>query len=262
MEYDGTGYAGWQRQPARPSVQAALEQAASRLFDAPTRVTGAGRTDAGVHALGQVAHLVTESGLPVERIRSGLNALLPPDIVVRAVEEAPPGFHARRDARWRVYGYLVLARPLPSAVLHRYAHHIPEPLDVDAMQAAAAGLVGRHDFAAFRVGGTPTRTTECTVAALTVARHGSFVVFVVVADRFLRQMVRRMVATLLGVGRGALPVHGVGALLAARDPARIPPAVPPGGLYLLAVSYAPARPGAGLADTPPGGPPRSAGPML
>jgi tRNA pseudouridine38-40 synthase len=262
VEYDGSGYAGWQRQPAAPSVQAALERAASRLFGALTRVTGAGRTDAGVHALGQVAHLVTESRLPVERVRAGLNALLPPDIVVRAVDEAPPGFHARRDARWRAYGYLVLARPLPSAMLRRYAYHVAEPLDVDAMRTASAALIGRHDFAAFRVSGTATRTAACTVAQLTVVRCGSFVVFTVVADRFLRQMVRRMVATLIQVGRGALPVDAVGALLAARDPARVPPAAPPGGLYLLGVSYEPAQPDAGRTGAPPPGWPREAEPML
>jgi tRNA pseudouridine38-40 synthase len=262
VEYDGTAYAGWQRQPAAPTVQAVLERAASRLFAAPTRVVGAGRTDAGVHALGQVAHLVTASRLPAERIHSGLNALLPPDVVVRAVDEAPPGFHARRDARWRVYGYLVLARPLPSALLRRYAHHVPEPLDLDAMQAAATALVGRHDFAAFRVAGTATRTTECTVTEVAVSRRGAFVVITVVADRFLRQMVRRMVATLLQVGRGALPPGAVGALLAAGDPARVPPAAPPGGLYLLGVSYQEAPPGAGARGAPPGGASRAPGAML
>ncbi len=262
VEYDGTNYAGWQRQRAAPTVQAVLEGAASRLFNAPTRVVGAGRTDAGVHALGQVAHLVTASRLSAERIRAGLNALLPPDVVVRAVDDAPPGFHARRDARWRAYGYLVLARPLPSALLRRYAYHVPEPLDLEAMAAAATALVGRHDFRAFRVAGTTTRTTECTVTEVTVTRRGTFVVVTIVADRFLRQMVRRIVATLVQVGRGALPAGAVGTLLAAGDPARVPPAAPPGGLYLLGVSYQPAPPGAGAHRAPPDGASRRGGAML
>ncbi|MCL6553296.1 MAG: tRNA pseudouridine(38-40) synthase TruA [Firmicutes bacterium] len=261
IAYDGTHFAGWQRQRRARTVQAVLESAIEQVTGRRAAMRASGRTDAGVHALGQVAHLVTASRLPAERIHSGLNALLPPDVVVRAVDEAPPGFHARRDARWRAYGYLILARPLPSALLRRYAHHVPEPLDLDAMQAAATALVGRHDFAAFRVAGTATRTTECTVTEVAVSRRGAFVVITVVADRFLRQMVRRMVATLLQVGRGALPPGAVGALLAAGDPARVPPAAPPGGLYLLGVSYQAAPPGAGTRDAPPGAS-RTPGAML
>ncbi len=166
IEYDGTHYAGWQRQPAAPSIQAALEDAATALFQAPCRIVGAGRTDAGVHALGQVAHVATTSGLSVARIRDGLNALLPADIVVRDVGEAAPGFHARRDARLRIYRYVVLARPRPSALLRRYAHHVAETLDLESMRVATAHLEGRHDFAAFRVTGTSTASTVCAVRAL------------------------------------------------------------------------------------------------
>jgi tRNA pseudouridine38-40 synthase len=237
LEYDGTRYAGWQRQPRAPSIQATLEDAAARLLQAPHRVVGAGRTDAGVHALGQVAHLATSSTLAPDRIRDGLNALTPPDIVVRGVEEAPAGFHARRDARLRVYRYAVLARARPSALLRHYTHHVASPLDLDAMKAGAASLTGRHDFTAFRVSGTATASTTCTIATLRVERRGDFLLITVAADRFLRQMVRRIVGTLLRVGHGALPPAEVAAILAAQDNRRAGPAVPACGLYLVRVQY-------------------------
>ncbi len=237
LEYDGTRYAGWQRQPHAPSIQAALEDAATSLLQAPHRVVGAGRTDAGVHALGQVAHLTTSSGLPPERIRDGLNALTPPDIVVRGVTEAPPAFHARRDARLRIYRYVVLTRGQPSALLRHYAHHVAGPLDLEAMKAGAAPLMGRHDFTAFRVSGTATASTTCTVVALRLERRDDFLLFTVAADRFLRQMVRRIVGTLLHVGRDARPPDDVAAILHSRDNQRAGPAAPAHGLYLVRVLY-------------------------
>jgi len=137
LEYDGTRYAGWQRQPNAPSIQATLEDGAASLLQAPHRIVGAGRTDAGVHALGQVAHLTTSSSLLPERIRDGLNALTPPDIVVRDVAEAPPAFHARRDARLRIYRYVVLTRPQPSAKTGRS----PCSLMVGPACLACCGLI-------------------------------------------------------------------------------------------------------------------------
>ncbi len=237
LEYDGTRYAGWQRQPNAPSIQATLEDGAASLLQAPHRIVGAGRTDAGVHALGQVAHLTTSSSLPPERIRDGLNALTPPDIVVRDVSEAPPAFHARRDARLRIYRYVVLTRPQPSALLRHYAHHVTGPLDLEAMRAGARALEGRHDFAAFRVTGTATASTMCAVRALRADRRDDFLLFTVAADRFLRQMVRRIVGTLLQVGRGAWPPGDVAAILASGDNQRAGPAAPAHGLYLVRVLY-------------------------
>lgn len=241
VEYDGTGYAGWQRQPGTPTVQAALEEALAVLVQAPCRIVGAGRTDAGVHALGQVAHTSAASGLPAARIRDGLNALLPPDIAVSHVSEAADDFHARRDARLRVYRYAVLARPLPSALLRRYAWHIPDPLDVGAMQAAGTVLVGRYDFAAFRVTGTPTVSTVCQVRALRVQARGSLLVVTVAADRFLRQMVRRIVGTLVLVGRGAMSPAAAEALAAGRASHPAGPPAPAHGLFLVRVVYPPGR---------------------
>ncbi len=241
LEYDGTAYAGWQRQPSAPTIQAALEAALASLLQSPCPVVGAGRTDAGVHAFGQVAHCDTGSALPPGRIRDALNALLPRDIVVRDVVAVAPDFHARRDARLRIYRYALLVRPRPSALLRRYAHHVAGPLDLDAMQAAAALLAGRHDFAAFRVAGTATLSTICTVRVARLERRGDLVIVTVAADRFLRQMVRRIVGTLLAVGRGSLAPGAVAAMLKRMDHEHAGAAAPPNGLYLVRVVYAPDR---------------------
>jgi len=241
LEYDGTAYAGWQRQPNVPTIQAAVEEALASLVQAPCPVVGAGRTDAGVHALGQVAHFTTASALPLDRIHNGLNALLPHDIVVRHAAEVAPDFHARRDARLRVYRYAVLARPRPSALLRRYAYHVAGSLNLEAMQAGAGALIGQHDFAAFRVTGTSTRSTVCTVRAARLERRKDLVIVTVAADRFLRQMVRRIVGTLLAIGRGALPPEAIGQILASKDNQQAGPPAPAHGLYLARVVYTPDR---------------------
>lgn len=237
IEYDGTRYAGWQRQPAAPTIQAALEDAAASLFGAPCRVVGAGRTDAGVHALGQVAHAATTTRLAPDRMRDALNALLPGDIVVRDVAVAAPTFHARRDARLRIYRYVVLTRPRPSALLRGYAHHVAAPLALAAIRAGAAHVEGRHTFDAFRASGTAVASTVCAVQALQIERRDDLLIFTVAADRFLRQMVRRIVGTLLRVGRGRLGPDAVGAILRSGDPQRAGPAAPAHGLYLVRVVY-------------------------
>ena len=238
LEYDGTHYAGWQRQPAAASIQGAVEGAAATLFQVATRVTGAGRTDAGVHALGQVAHLSTASALSTGRILDGLNALLPDDIVVKDVAEAAAAFHARRDARHRVYAYAILNRPQPSALLRHYAWHVPDRLDLDAMRSAATRFEGHQDFAAVRVTGTTTATTLCTVSSVGIDESDRGTVMVTIAaDRFLRQMVRMIVGTLVRVGRGALSADAVVPILASRNNQRTGPAAPAHGLYLVRVLY-------------------------
>jgi tRNA pseudouridine38-40 synthase len=238
LEYDGTAYAGWQRQPSAPTIQGVLENTLASLVQASCPVVGAGRTDAGVHALGQVAHFATSSALPPGRMRDALNALLPSDIVVREAVEVVPDFHARRDARLRVYRYALLLRPRRSTLLRRYAHHVAVPLDLESMQAGAAALAGRHDFAAYRVTGTSTASMVCTVRAIRVERRGDLGILTIASDRFLRQMVRRIVGTLLMVGRGALSPEAVPAILQSRDNQRAGPPAPAHGLYLVRVVYA------------------------
>lgn len=242
VEYDGTGYCGWQRQRGsasrgRPSVQATLEATLRAITGAPAEVVGAGRTDAGVHALGQAAHFTTASRIPTERWPAALNAHLPPDIRILEAADAPPGFHARFDAVSRTYRYEILNRPAPSALLRCRAYHVPEPLDVGAMQRALEPLVGRHDFTAYRGTGSPSRTAICTIMAAECARAGSRLRVTITADRFLRHMVRMIVGTLVRVGAGRLPVDAPGAFLPDRDSQRTGPTAPAHGLYLVRVEY-------------------------
>ncbi|HLW48610.1 MAG TPA: tRNA pseudouridine(38-40) synthase TruA [bacterium] len=251
VEYDGAGYCGWQRQRGSaaggpPSVQATLERAVAEVAGEPVTVTGAGRTDAGVHALGQVASLVTTSRIPAARFPAALNAHLPPDVRAVAAEDVPEGFHARYDAVARTYWYEILNRPGPPALLRGLAHHIPEPLDVEAMRRAAAPLVGRHDFVAYRGVGSPTRTTVCRVEALTVgtadggapaAGPEARLRIAITADRFLRHMVRIIAGTLVRVGLGRLPAEAPEAFLADPDNRRTGPTAPPHGLYLVRIDY-------------------------
>ncbi len=237
LEYDGTDFAGWQRQPEARTVQAVLEETLAALTQAPCPVVGAGRTDAGVHALGQVGHFSTTGGMPAGRMREALNAMLPDDIVVREAAEVGPAFHARYSARLRTYRYALLVRRRPSALLRRYALHVPEPLDLAAMRAAGAAFEGEHDFAAFRVAGTRTASTVCTLRDLRIDDTDDFTVVTVRADRFLRQMARRIVGTLLQVGRGRLPPGEAAAILRSGDGGRAGPPAPAHGLYLAGVAY-------------------------
>ena len=237
LEYDGTHFVGWQRQAHGRSVQAEVERAVEALTQAPARVVAAGRTDAGVHALGQVAHFRTASVLPIDRVIAGLNALLPPDVSVREAADAQPDFHARRDARFRVYRYAILRRPTPSALLRPYVHHAWGPLDLDAMRAALARLAGDHDFRAFRALGTPTKTSRCALLLAELTEREDLLFLTFGADRFLRHMVRMIVGTILRVGRGTLTPQDVAALLEHGGDGVGGPAAPPQGLYLIAVGY-------------------------
>ncbi len=243
VAYDGTRYAGWQRQPKAPSIQGELERAVAQVTGEATRVVGAGRTDAGVHALAQVAHFRTSSSLPADRFVGALNHYLPPDIAVRCAVDAPEGFHARRDARWRAYRYLIWNRPGRNPLLLHRALFWEGTLDLDAMREAASYLVGEHDFAALCATGSNPRTTRCTLYRLEVRQHGPFVVVDAVADRFLRHMVRMIVGTLLEVGSGKRAPASMADLLASRDRQLAGPVVDPGGLYLVRVGYTEFRTG-------------------
>lgn len=239
VEYDGTGYHGMQRQTEMPTIAGELERALSTLFGHPVRIVAAGRTDAGVHAVGQVVSFTTTAPFDLARLPIAASAMLRSAriAVVKAVER-PLSFSARHDALARTYRYRILNRAAPSPLLARRAFHVRAPLDVSAMRAAASALVGVHDFLSFCATAPPRGGTVRTLTQLVVERDGDLVETWLTADGFLHQMVRIVVGTLVDVGRGRLAPGDVGSILAARrrDAARF--TAPAHGLFLERVHYA------------------------
>jgi tRNA pseudouridine38-40 synthase len=238
LEYDGADFAGFQRQRGgRPTIQGELERAIEEIVGQPTTIVGAGRTDAGVHATGQVASFTTESRLGPEQWMGALNARLPHAISVREVWDPGDGFHARFSATSRSYRYTIVNRRPRPAVGRQYRWHVPQALDEVAMATGLAMLLGKHDFASFAGSSPDTRTTVRTLIHASCARVDDEIVVEVTADAFLPHMVRNVVGTLAEVGRGALPPDALSDILAARDRRKAGPTAPPHGLCLVAVNY-------------------------
>lgn len=240
LEYDGTGFEGWQAQPhGHRTVQGVLEEALARVTGAKDpRVTGAGRTDAGVHAEGQVAGVELETELAAERLGRALNGVLPDDLAVAACEPAPEGFHARYDARSKLYRYRIWNGAARSPLRAAHSHWVASRLDLAAMREAAAPLVGRHDFASFQAAGSDVRSSERSLTRLDVAGEPRGEIDLWVAgDGFLRQMVRILAGTLVEVGLGRTPAAAVSEILAARDRTRAGRTAPARGLTLVRVDY-------------------------
>jgi len=241
LAYDGTDYAGWQVQPNGTAVQEVVERAIERIFGVKARVHGSGRTDAGVHALAQVAHFQipeAHATIPLKNLRRALNDALPPDVRVLKVEQAPSSFHARYSAHEKTYRYQIYCGEVMDPFLRRWATHSPRPLDVAAMRRAARVLVGRHDFAAFSA--NPKREQESTVRTLkrlSVARRGAMVTITATADGFLYKMVRSLAGALLKVGAGKLTVEDIRRILASKQRTALVETAPPQGLCLVKVRY-------------------------
>lgn len=246
LEYDGTGFHGFQRQPRLRTVQGVLEEGFSRALREPIKVIGAGRTDAGVHALGQVANFRTTRPVPMERLAGVLNGALPRDVRVQGCEEVEEEFHARRCARSRTYVYTVIERTSPSPLLGRYALVVPETLVLGRMTAAAGSLVGKHDFRAFQASGSEAGSPVRTLFRLDCRRRARRTSITAEADSFLYQMVRLIVSGLLAVGREEMEPGALATALASGErPAAGRRPAPACGLCLLQVSYGPAPRGAG-----------------
>ena len=238
ISYSGTRYHGWQVQPRGATVQGALESCLSRITNTSVRLHGAGRTDAGVHALGQVAHFDTASCIATSSLVRGLNRMLSDDIAVRRAVDVPAGFHARYDAAGKTYVYQIHSHGVPSALHAPYAWHVPQGLDVPAMQKAARVLLGRHDFSAFR--GTTRYDTRRPVRflyRLSLRKRSTRLLFVLSANGFLYRMARNIVGTLVAVGRGAVPAEAVAGILQAGHRQLAGPTAPAQGLFLAHVSY-------------------------
>lgn len=237
LEYDGTAYHGWQVQPNARTIQEVFESVLDRIHKRRTKATAAGRTDAGVHARGQVVHFETALGMDALAWRRALNALLPGDVVVLGADFPPVGFHARKSAVSKTYSYTILNASVPSAFLRDTAWLIPFPLDAGRMMEGARFLIGRHDFSSFRSSTCTARHPVRTLSRVDISRAEDLVRVTVEGDGFLKQMVRSIVGTLVEVGRGAIPPEAVASILEGRRRALAGPTAPARGLCLERVEY-------------------------
>ncbi len=237
LEYDGTAYAGWQRQPDQPTIQESVETAIEGVTQLKVPVIGAGRTDAGVHALGQVASFRIDRTMTPREWTRALNAHLPATIAVHSAALMPDTFHARYSAKGKLYEYRLVNQESRPAVDRQYCWHVHKPLDDAAMNQAALSLVGSHDFSSFQTQPTDNDDPTCHMEHLTVYRQGNTLRIEAYADRFLKQMVRSIVGTLVEVGLGARPPQSLTGILRARDRSAAGKTAPPQGLFLLRVDY-------------------------
>ena len=237
VAYDGTDYYGWQFQPGVPTVQGRLEEILGRILNQPIRVHGSGRTDAGVHAHGQIANFTAEMTMDLDALDRGVNALLPPDIRVLSVEEVRLEFHARKSAKSKRYEYHVWTSPVVSPFHTRYVHPVGHQLDVEAVDFATALFVGRHDFTSFSATSTRAEDRVRNVLEARWDRGPDEWVFRIQADGFLQYMVRTIVGTLIEVGRGRIAAGDISSIFEAADRAAAGPSAPAKGLHMVSVVY-------------------------
>jgi tRNA pseudouridine38-40 synthase len=237
IEYDGTNYVGWQKQPNQNSIQSQLEDALFQISQEPTTTTASGRTDAGVHALAQVVSFRSNKLLSPREWTRALNGILPEDICVHQTEQVPDSFHARHNAKGKTYEYRILNHPIRPVLDRHRIWHIPQSLDLISIKKAADSLKGQHNFSSFE--GSPTDNTNpiCTIQNLEVLEELFVIRVIFTADRFLKQMVRAMMGTLVEVGLGKRSPFDIGNILEARDRSAAGKTAPPHGLYLMEVEY-------------------------
>ena len=238
LGYDGTDFNGWQTQPGFRTVQETLEAAIAAVTAERIRVNASGRTDTGVHAVGQVVNFYTNTHHPTEVLLRAVNAHLPADVVISEATDVVQAFDANRDAKRKLYRYVIHDGPVPNPFLRRYCYHSRHPLDVAAMRQAAAALCGRHDFHSFETDWPNRMSSVRTITYLALNRVGEWIWLDVEADGFLYNMVRANAGTLCNVGRGYWPASQVAEILKAEDRRAAGPTAPAQGLFLMRVTYA------------------------
>lgn len=242
VAYDGTRYAGWQRQDhakpqKRPTVQATLEEALQRILSEPVRLKASGRTDTGVHAVGQVAHFKTATVMPNERLLLAVNHLIPEDIAVTRIENAPPDFHAQYDAASKHYRYRIFMGPVVPPFIRRYVHQVQSPLAIARMRREVEALKGEHDFAAFTKADHGRKTTVRTISRASLTRRGDELHFDIEGNGFLYTMVRSIVGTLIDIGRGRLEPGQLKKMVVTLDRKLAGTTAPAKGLTFISVDY-------------------------
>lgn len=237
IEYDGTNYAGWQKQKNALSIQEVIESALYKLTGEMTEVIGSSRTDAGVHAKGFVGNFHTVSSIPGEKFKNAVNSMLPSDIVIIKSEDASSEFHARFDSTGKRYKYYILNRNEPSAIYRNFVYHHRPTLDVELMKSACPYFIGAHDFAAFRSLGSSVKTTVRTISKLEVYKDGDIIIIDIAGNGFLYNMVRIIAGTLINVGRGKLSPLEISAIIESKDRTRAGSVLPARGLCLEEVYY-------------------------
>ncbi len=237
LAYDGSGYHGWQVQAGVNTVQETVEKILSAILKHDVRVVSSGRTDAGVHAIGQVINFFTPSSIPEEGLLKAMNSMLPGDIKVSHIEEVPPGFNARFTAKSKTYVYMIETSEVLSPFLTRYALHLPGRLDIDAMDISAKMLLGEHDFSSFMGAGSAVKTTIRRIMVSEVFTRDTKVYFLIKGSGFLRHMVRNIVGTLILIGQGRMEPGDMKGIISLKDRAFAGPTAPPQGLYLVGVEY-------------------------
>lgn len=237
IEYDGTNYHGWQYQENVPSIQEEIEKALKEVTGEYIDIFGSGRTDAGVHAKGQVANFYTVSKLPIERFKYALNTTLPRDIIIVDSEEVDLDFHARFSAKGKQYKYIIWNNKVPSAINRNYSYHIINKLDIDEMKKASDYLIGTHDFRSFMTKGTIVKDTIRTIHSINIQKRDNFIEIIIEGSSFLRSMIRIIVGTLILVGNGKLKKESLPKIILGEKRCLSGPTAPPQGLYLEKVYY-------------------------
>ena len=238
IEYDGTNYHGWQIQPNATSIQETIEDRLQKITQEEIRLIAAGRTDAGVHAVEQVANFSTNSQLDINNIQRGLNSLLPPDIAIKEISEAEQDFHSRYSAKSKIYRYVILNRRFPSPLYRNFSWFIPFKLDIKEMKSAVQCLIGEHDFSSFKASGCNSHNPIRELYGISLDKDPKgFIIFEIEANAFLKQMVRNIVGTMVDVGKGKIGVSEFEDIFLSKDRKKAGITAPPQGLFLVKIKY-------------------------